>query len=150
MNIRLLSDCAPYRFLVILAIAALPMLAACESGPGKKTGGQKPDGRIPLTELADKQAAMEAADRVKAQEKAKEFTPEAMVNVADNLRRSGNYVAALQVYQQARVRDSENVGALMGQGEVFLAVGAGEEAERRFRAAVEILGKKDGAQKTPA
>lgn len=150
INIRLLSDCPSYRFLVILAVSALPLLAACESGPAKKTGGQKPDGRIPLTELADKQAAMEAADRVKAQEKAREFTPEAMVNVADNLRRSGNYVAALQVYQQARDRDPENVGALMGQGEVFLAVGAGEEAERRFRAAVEILGKKDGAQKTPA
>lgn len=90
----------------------------------------------PQAGLTDKQPQSE----YKAPEKSAEFDADAMVKVADNLTKSGNYTAALRVYRQIRDKDPQHVGAVMGQGEVFLLLGVGEEAERHFLMALDLLG----------
>ncbi|MDA5193779.1 tetratricopeptide repeat protein [Govanella unica] len=117
----------------------LSVLAACANEGGKTAGH---DTRVPLTELADKQAKFDAEARLKAQERARDFDADAMVSVADKMRVGGNYVAALQLYQQARDREPDHLGAMMGQAETFLVIGAAEEAERRYREVLDLIGRK--------
>ncbi len=82
-----------------------------------------------------------ATDQPAAQQTAARETPEfdadAMVRVADNLRASGDHMSALNLYARARERDSDNVAALLGEGESLLAVGIPGEAERRYRTALQ-------------
>jgi len=63
------------------------------------------------------------------------FDADAMLRVAERLRDGGDYMAALRMYRQVREQDPENVGALTGEGELLLMLGAVPDAEQRFRAA---------------
>lgn len=63
------------------------------------------------------------------------FDSGAMLRVAQRLQDAGDYMAALRMYRQVREQEPKNVQALMGEGELLLALGAASEAEKRFRAA---------------
>ncbi len=63
------------------------------------------------------------------------FNSSAMVRVGDRLRKGGDYMAALHMYQRVREQDPKNIPALLGEGEILLTMGAFPDAEQRFRAA---------------
>src|SRR5690606_33337227 len=60
--------------------------------------------------------------------------------------RSGDHMSALRVYRQARERDPDNLGALLGEGDSMLEIGAVQEAERRYRAALAVDPRNGRAQ----
>lgn len=68
---------------------------------------------------------------------APEFTPEAMIRVANSLRDSGDHLSALRLYQQVEERAPDNLDARLGQGEMLLELGAVSEAERHFRLVIQ-------------
>lgn len=104
---------------LVLALTALAVLSACTTT--KST-------------LHDDKVLERGAGRAEPVD----FTPGAMVNVADKLRDQGDHMSALRLYHQARERDPDHVPALLGEGESLLALGAAGEARLRFAAALKI------------
>lgn len=108
----------------VFAASAMFALAACET-PGRDYPGD----------------AMQERDQAG---EARSFDAPSILRIADNLRDRGDHMAALHMYRRVRERDPENIRALLGEAEVFMTLGAIEQAEQRFRAARSILDENDG------
>lgn len=68
-----------------------------------------------------------------------EFTPEARLRVAAKLRAAGDYMSALRMYQDVLNVEPRNLEALAGQGELYLDMGAPQQAVSVFRAALAVV-----------
>lgn len=79
-----------------------------------------------------------AADPNKPKDLKTEFTADSLLNVAERLRRSGDYRSALSFYQRARQRKPENPEVFIGMGQTLLAMKASEHAARTLKHAVKL------------
>lgn len=90
--------------------------------------------------LAGCQTSLSSSEKAEGEKSAAdlEFSAESMLRVADNLVKARDYTSALRFYQDVLERDPRNVQALLGQGEIFLLLGAPGEAVERFQAVTSI------------
>lgn len=63
--------------------------------------------------------------------------PAAMIRVADNVRKAGDYSTAVSFYRQALERTPGNVQALIGLGASYVALDAPDEAYQAYNAALD-------------
>lgn len=110
---------------VLLVLAASLLLGACASG----SSGQ-----------------FAAADPNKPQRLKTEFTADSLYNVAERLRRSGDYRSALSFYQRARQRAPEDARIFIGMGQALMAMEAPGNAVQTLRHAVKLAPENEAAR----
>lgn len=87
-----------------------------------------------------------AADPNKPQQLKTEFTADSLFNVAERLRRSGDYRSALSFYQRARQRAPEDARIFVGMGQALMAMDARENAVQTLRHAVKLAPEEETAR----
>jgi Flp pilus assembly protein TadD len=68
-----------------------------------------------------------------------EFSPEARLRVAAQLKAAGDYMSALRMYQDVIDADPKNLAGWLGQAELYQELGAPQQAAAVYRSALMVL-----------